>query len=281
MDRDVLLVLREAGERTRDACLAVVRGQIDPARVRLLRERPFSAAVRRGLEIGAAERPRWLFTLDADVLLAPRALEELLALCEGAPPECFHVKGLLVCRVMGGTQPRGFHAFRGSLVPEALRFIAHDPATLRPETSVVRRMEASGHPSLFAGAVLGLHDFEQSFRHLYIKMLLRARKTGQIDPLRARLARLAPDHPDLRVALWGLDDAPSHAATREFDWDAPYPALDAHLRDAGLREKNPLDPRAVGPLVERECARSLDDGSAISFPGVVPGGPPLLIGSAA
>lgn len=276
VDSEVFLIVREAGERTREACLSLIGRQLSSHRVRVLSERPFSAAVRRGLEIGAAERPRWLFTLDADVLLARTAIADLLALCEAAPEDAFHVKGLLVCRVYGGTQPRGFHAFRGSLLEKALSFVGADPDTTRPETSIVRRMEAAGHRSVFAGDVLGLHDYEQSLRHLYIKMLLRARKTEQLDALRARLGAHAHEHADFRAAMWGLEDAQRYSAQRELNWNGSFPGLDRRLRDHCTAEKAPFDAEAGPALVEREVGRFSDDATALSFPRVAPGDPPLL-----
>jgi len=273
---EVLLVIREAGERTRRACLSIVEQQLPRERIRVLSERPFSAAVRRGLEIGSAERPGWLFTLDADVLLTETAIDDLLDLCRAAPADAFHVKGLLVCRVYGGTQPRGFHAFRGSLLERALGFIGTDPETTRPETSIVRRMEQAGHRSVFAGDILGLHDYEQSLRHLYLKALLRARKTDHLDTLRARLASLQAVHPDFLVTLWGLEDAGCHASEQELDWSAPLPRLETRLREAGLVEKGPLDPGLASGLIESETARFGLDPSALSFPRVRPGDTPLV-----
>lgn len=272
--REVQLIVRETGERTREACLSVVRRQLPDDRIRVISERPFSRAVRRGLEIGASQRPAWLFTLDADVLLTPTAIADLLALCHAAPDDAFHVKGLLVCRVYGGTQPRGFHAFRGPLLDEALGFVGLDPQSTRPETSVVRRMEQAGHRSVFAGHILGLHDYEQSLRHLYIKALLRARKTDQLDSLKSRLAAKVSEHPDFLVSLWGLEDARASDGA-ELDWDAPQPRLEVRLREADLRDKGPLVASSAPSLVEEELSRFASDRTALSFPRVAPGDPPL------
>lgn len=272
----MLLIVREAGERTREACLSIVSEQLPRDRVRVLSERPFSAAVRRGLELAAAERPRWLFTLDADVLLTPTAIADLLTLCEAAPPEAFHVKGLLLCRIFGGTQPRGFHAFRGSLLTRALSAVGASPNTTRPETSVVRAMESAGHPSVFAGDVLGLHDYEQSLRHVYLKMILRARKTDQHSSLRERLGALAGSHPDFTVAAWGLEDAHLFADRSELDWRAPVPRFDHRLEQSGLREKNSFSPDRAPSLVESELGRLGSDRTALSFSRVSPGDPPLV-----
>lgn len=273
----VLLILREAGERTLDACLAGLRAQLPDERVRVLRERPFSAAVRRGLEIGASERPEWLFTLDADVLLTPTAIADLLALCESAPGDCFHVKGLLVCRFFGGTQPRGFHAFRGSLLERALGCSGRDPHTTRPETAIVRRMEALGHRSVYAGTVLGLHDHGQWLRHVYLKMLLRTQKTADLPLLRRRMKSLERTHPDFLVAGWGLDDGAAMVdPPREFDWETPQPAFERRMRETGLREKPALstdDAAALFADTERALHAEADP---LSFALVRPGDAPVV-----
>ncbi len=204
--RDALVIVRTVGERTTDACMRIVREQVPARNLRTLSVRPFPKSVVQGFRTAARERPEWLFTLDADTLLVHDGIARLRELCDRAEPEVFHVKGLVLCRVYGGAQPRGFHAFRGSMLDEAVAHLDAVDSTTRPETSVVRRMEAAGHPSRFYAEILGIHDYEQRHADLFLKLRSRSKRAGDLHRLRARLNALTELHDDFRVSQWGLED---------------------------------------------------------------------------
>ena len=233
--RDTLVIVRTVGERTTDACLRAVRPQVTPRNLRVLSVRPFPRSVVQGFRTAAREQPEWVFTLDADTILVHDAIARLRTLCDHAEPEVFHVKGLLLCRVYGGAQPRGFHAFRGSMLPEALGHLDAVENTTRPETSVVRRMEAAGHPSRFYAEILGIHDFEQRFSDLFHKLRSRARRAGDLERLRSRLQSLTDLHDDFRAASWGLEDGIRFPDSSDDEALARFEALriDAGLVDRG------------------------------------------------
>ena len=204
--RDTLVIVRTVGERTTDACLRAARPQVTPRNLRVLSVRPFSLSVVQGFRTAARERPEWVFTVDADTILVHDAIARLRSLCDHAEPEVFHVQGLLLCRVHGGAHPRGFHAFRGSMLEEVLGHLDAVEHASHPETSVIGRMEAAGHPSRCYAEVLGIHDFEQRFSDLFLKLRRRARLAGDLERLRSRLRSLTDLHDDFRAASWGLED---------------------------------------------------------------------------
>ncbi len=255
----VHVFLRACGERTLDAALAVLREQIDADRIGLISERPFSAAVVRTFERAAEaftrSKARWIVAMDADVLLKRDALAAMVELCEASPAEAFKINGVVLCRVHGGYCFRGVHAYRADLMPQAAEIAGGQALSLRPETAVGVEMERRGHGFAVHPRVVGVHDFEQSLRHLYLKMLLRARKSEDRAWLRERLVRMAelPESAgggdDFLVSLWGFDDALGAAGgadgPAEYDWLAEYPRLDERMRAHGLREKPPM-PASLG-----------------------------------
>jgi hypothetical protein len=259
--RDLSVIIRSCDERTLDTCREALRGQINPGAVTEIREQPFSKAVLSTMRLGAASGSRFVVALDADVLLTRTALRDLLDLCESAPPESFKINGVVLCRFMDGFCFRGVHAYRGSLLPRALMHAelafgadrASTAPTLRPETSIAECMEREGHGFHVQPRILGVHDFEQSLRHIYVKMLLRGRKTEERAWMRGSFTRRAqrdtPDAIDFQVALWGFDDglhdeaagvqSISRAAT-EYDWQRTDPRFDRRMLEHGLSEKPPL-----------------------------------------
>jgi hypothetical protein len=241
--RDAIVIVRTVGERTTDACLRIVRDQVPGRNVRVLTVRPFAQSVVQGLRTAARERPEWLFTLDADTLLIGDAVARLRRMCELVEPSVFHVKGLLLCRVYGGAQPRGFHAFRGSMLDEAMTHLDAVNDTTRPETAVVRRMEAAGHPSRFFAEVLGIHDYEQSLADLFLKLRSRAGRAGDVNRLRKRLEALSELHEDFLVSRWGLEDGMAHPEDSDRGALDRFDALcDAH----GIGAKPALEPGDPG-----------------------------------
>lgn len=281
---DLTFIVRSAGERTTAACVSTLRAALGDSpgggngdQVRVIAERPFSAAVRRTMELGiAAERP-FVVGIDADILLASRGLDSLRAMAGAMTPDTFSVVGLMLCRFFGGYCFRGVHVYRREHLAQALTLIGQatpggpDPA-LKPETAIVEAMKARGHPFAALPLVIGVHDFEQSFLHIYLKMRLRARREIEIDGVGAggrggggfhAFRRYCQDRadsgePDFRVALWGLDDGADEsraaAPPAEYDWFAPWPRFHELMRSAGLLEKPALAPHAAAGIADRIIA---------------------------
>lgn len=261
--RDITFVVRAAGERTLAAALATLRDQVLAAggseeQVRVVNERPFAAAVRRTLEIGAGAGRPWAVGMDADVLLTSRGVDHLRAMCAGAKPDTFTVTGLMLCKFYGGFVFRGVHVYRGALLERAVGLLGQrtpggpDPE-LKPESAVVHAMAAVGHGYEGVPRVLAAHDFEQSFLHVYLKMRLRARREaaeGDVAGLTAFCRRAAErGDDDFRVALWGIEDGVRDGAagrTGGYDWFARWPEFERRMDGHGPREKPSLA-AGVGP----------------------------------
>lgn len=283
---DMTFVVRAAGERTESASVALLRAQVlaaggDPAsQVRVIHERPFSAAVGRTLEVGLEHARPFVVGMDADVLLgdarAGQGVQALARLAAGMTPECFSTVGLMLCRFFGGYCFRGVHVYQSRHLEQARGLLGRripggpDPA-LKPETALVEAMKAEGYAFSALPVVLGVHDFEQSYRHIYLKMRLRARRELEIDGGDQGLSgfvqycreRAAGGESDFTVALWGLEDGAAdskqrsaRAAVGEPDWFAPSPEFERRLREHAMSEKRPLGASAsdAAMLAERALA---------------------------
>ena len=113
---------------------------------------------------------------------------------------------------------------------------------------------------------MGVHDFEQWRRHIYLKMRLRARRwaadagAGSDTSFEDHLAfvdRMAAGDADYLVASWGLrdgrEDARGAGAPARYDWDGAYPGLVERMRAAGIGEKAAWGAEAGG-MAERVMA---------------------------
>lgn len=282
---DMTFVVRAAGERTETASVALLRGQIaaaggnPAAQVHVVHERPFSAAVGKTLEVGLQHARPYVVGMDADILLSPRGVHTLAMLAGSMTRETFSTVGLMLCRFFGGFCFRGVHIFQSAHLEQARGLLGRrtpggpDPA-LKPETALVEAMKAEGYTFTALPVVLGIHDYEQSFRHIYLKMRLRARREIEIDGGESGLRAFstfcrkhaALGEPDFTVALWGLEDGETdsrRAAGRtasELDWFAPWPEFDRRLRTAGLTEKLALPATHAAEVVARAFAAHRWDG---------------------
>jgi hypothetical protein len=276
---DMTFVLRAAGERTEGASSQLLRSLVARAggnpgsQVAVIKERPFSRAVRRTFEIGLdAPRP-WVVGLDADVLLLADAITRIGGILASADAGVFTIASLIYCKFYGGFCYKGAHVYPRHLLDRALRwFDSGDAASqLRPETAVVRAMrdglDGAGKAGVLTPPIpLGVHDFEQSFKHIYLKMALRARRAmsdqaaGESSCFDEELAfveaRAAAD-PDFLVARWGLldgrDDALDPAAPLHYDWNTEHARFTDRLAAHGLVEKPSLSGSASG-MAERLMA---------------------------
>jgi hypothetical protein len=266
--QDMTFVIRAAGERTQAAAASVLASQAAQAggdasaQIRVVEAKPFVNAVRATFEHGlAGERP-WTVAMDADVLLLSDGCERLAHLCTQARPASFTITTLVLCKFFGGFCFRGIHLYPTRLLQEALPLIEASKAaeSLRPETCVVQAMMQRGYEMEGPPLPVGVHDYEQSYRHIYLKMLMRGRREMSDDGgkgfnayLGSVLERSHADA-DFLVASWGLMDGAADSkradAPAHYDWDAVYPALDQRMHEHGLRETSMCAPTAVRGLAD-------------------------------
>lgn len=237
---DVALIVRECGERTANACVARMQHLFPGQEIHRVGARPFSATLRLSLEKGLATGCTWTLCIDADVLILPE-LEALLVEADEAPPEVFELQGLVYDKLMNAPRAAGNHLYRTALIERSLPLIPTGDI-LRPETAMIEAMAKQGFPSHQSNALVGVHDFEQSWRDLYTKACLHGHKHLCLLPLcRPLWQMLAPIDADFRVALAALDTAHKRdgfpAISRDYGADEAVAAT-ARL---GLTEKPPLE----------------------------------------
>ncbi|MBY0311142.1 MAG: hypothetical protein K2W85_03645 [Phycisphaerales bacterium] len=259
--RDCVVIIRAAGERTESACVRIVADQMrllggDPStRLHVVHERPFSRALQRTYELGIASGAAWVIAMDADVLLLQDGLARILEALASLKPDGFTITPLVLCRFFHGYCFRGLHLYPAHLLPSALAIMdacgAHEH--IRPESCVVLAMERAGHGYQATTLPVGVHDFEQAYHHIYVKMRMRGRREcaddggKSLDRYIALMKSLADlgDH-DARVAAWGLEDGAADARAAvppppHYDWLSDYPELNARLSAAGIRTKPALN----------------------------------------
>lgn len=239
---NVTIVIRSVGERTKAACYHLLAQQIPMQNIVVVQESPFTAAIARTFEIGLERGLPWTLCIDADVLVRPEAVIELLSIAQQTDENVFEIQGNVLDKFFCMLRPAGNHLYRTNLLAEGLKHIPAEGVSLRPETYLLRQMAAQGYPWIQEDLAVGLHDYEQYYRDVYRKAFLHAAKHGRYIPYLATLwERLAGKDADYQVALWGLyagliTDESVTVDSRLFS----QKNVDALLQNRGWQEKSAL-----------------------------------------
>ena len=241
LEHSLTIVIRSAGERTEDLCRTALREQTD-AVIETVVERPFLRALRGSVRLGIEAQRDWTLCVDADVILAPDAIQRLIRHMK-LGTDVFFACGFLLDRFYGEPKARGVHLYRTEFLEEAERAIPESVRNDRPETAMKQVLLERGRRSLYIeGRPLGIHGYGQYYRDIFRTIATRGQKSReQFAPLMERFSGAARRDLDLRVALWAL----VAGTDGEFSLDARHwdTRIDVLLDASGISEKSELSAR--------------------------------------
>jgi hypothetical protein len=244
---ELTVVIRGANERTEALCTQIIANQLpSDSQLTVIHLSPFSEAVHRTFEIGIQSNRPWLIAIDADIIPLDDVVVRIREICGKMAPNAFVATPLFLCGAVGGLATRGLHCYNSTYVKEALSLVGELDQDLRPESRVHDAMVARGYTRECYAKIFGLHEFEQSAKHIYLKAMLRSRKDEFRDQIQSSLEKRSQTEPDCQVAIWGFDDAEIDELSgtplpTEYDWNAPYPRFEARMKTCGFGEKPAID----------------------------------------
>jgi hypothetical protein len=209
MVTDAFIIIRAAGERTEVLCkkLIIEQGFTDEDVV-LIRENPFSEALLKSFDLGMEQEKKWTFCVDADVLLRPGSIQEMIRLADAQPQQVCQVQSYMLDKFFGGVRKGGVHLYRTSLLEKVKEKVPEEGTDIRPESFALRQMADEGFPTKVVPYVVGLHDFEQYNYDIYRKAFVQAEKHLFRAELFIKLWKArAEDDPDYKAALQGFADS--------------------------------------------------------------------------
>ena len=239
---NTLWIIRSAGERTTGLCEHLIRQFAPKENVRVIHERPFSAAVRKSFELGAASGLKWTCCIDADVLLFEQAMAEQLRLAETLEDTIFCVQGLVLGKFLPIRRPAGNHLYRNALAGRAIPLIPQDGDALRPESVTTQAMKDQGYFTYQTSVVLGLHDYEQYYRDIYRKCFLHINKHEEdlMPMVESHWRKHRKTDQDYEVALLGALAGKVHEGSVYIDKQFQQEEAQRMLLLKGIAEKPPL-----------------------------------------
>lgn len=177
INNNATIIIRSVGERTEQLCRELILAQgVAPVNVVVVREAPFSAAMRKSFEIGLERGLPWTFCVDADVLLRPGSVETMVRLADEQEENVCEIQGYILDKFFGGPRHGGVHLYRTSLLPLVLANIPAEGVNVRPERHTLYAMKTQGYPWVSVPYLVGLHDFEQYYRDIFRKCFVQAHK---------------------------------------------------------------------------------------------------------
>lgn len=252
------VVIRGCGERTLELSRVLVEEQLPPGcSVSLVSGVPFEATLTKCYQSGIAANKDWTVTVDADVLLAKRAVAKLVEAANEMPGNYVQLEAQVFDKLLGQYRKVGHRVYRTELLPELLEMVPEPGKQVRPESWAIKQVVQRGHPYRHVSNVVGLHDFEQSYVDLYRKAFTHAHKhQWLITPLVKRCAANLGKDADFLVilkGLWdGLLDSEPVAIDRQKFSDSAVAALETlgiaekpELSQSGFREGGDVDTRLL------------------------------------
>lgn len=204
---DCVFIIRSAGERTTSICKSLLLKEGVPRNnIHIIRERPFKKALKVALGLGLSIQLPFTCCIDADVLIRPGALQKCLQIFRAQSTKTFRLQGLVLDKFFGGARYGGVHLYKTCYLSEFLKSIPKNKA-LRPEKTASVNMVKKGFILKKINFIVGLHDFEQSYKNIYEKNFFQANKTtfGASLLIPFWLEALKTDN-DYKVAFLGFID---------------------------------------------------------------------------
>lgn len=256
VERRVTVVIRSAAERTVELCRSLLLEQLPDEHLHCIQESPFSRAVTRTFELGLEANLPWTAAVDADVLVRPHALTQLIDAAEQAGPDVFEAQSDFFDKLFQGPRSGGIHLYRTSMLDQALEFARREEVTHRPEFHVIQKMVGAGYRQQLFDFLIGIHDFDQYLRDYYRKGFVHAQKHAIVlDFLEPMWRRLAESDSEFKATLIGMAAGREAGGIAKTDIRAFDESVTAQLAEHGLEEKQAIQESEHGLVdIDRRLA---------------------------
>lgn len=204
---NVTVIIRSVGERTEQLCKKLILDQEIPEKnIFIIRERPFSTAMKVSYQTGLDNKLPWTFCVDADVLLKEDAVQDMLRIAKDEPEHVFGVSGKLLDKYFGAQRAAGNYLFRTKhLIHLINSILPYEEENIRPESSIFKSIQNKGLILKKKQICIGLHDFEQHNHDIARKTFTHSHKHVQhMSELVSFWLNASKFDMDFKIALFGL-----------------------------------------------------------------------------
>lgn len=177
IENNLTVIIRSVHERTESACYNLILEQgVSAEHIFIIHETPFSSALHKAYSIGIDQGKKWTMCVDADVLLRPGIISQIVQLADKMPEHVFETQGMILDYLFGGPKEGGIHLYRTLFLSKAVEFIIDAKEVIRPESYILHKMKSAGYPFQRLHLIVGLHDYDQYYKDIYRKCFIHAYK---------------------------------------------------------------------------------------------------------
>ncbi len=258
LKKDLIIVLRTAGERTVELCKTIIESQIDKKQIYVIEEKPFLKAVKKTFEIGSANPAKFLLAIDADILLYPDAIDYILYEANQFDSNLFFKFDCWVLDKFRGKTTAGVHFYfnqHSKAFFKFLKTIDDNEFFLRPEfdnlkkfcdLNNLRYLSISSH-------IVAFHDYMQYYRDLFNKYNLRYKRCvadKTVDTVKEHIQKKCIENPD---------DMEYMVVYEIFNQTNNYTQVQKILDKLDLDEKASLPTSSFGAIIESLSSHRIMD----------------------
>jgi hypothetical protein len=202
------VIIRSSYERSEQLCRNLILKQgIPETNLFIVHESPFSASMKKSFEIGIDQGLRWTLCVDADILLRMDSIKKMILYAEDHSNNLCEVSGMYLDKLFGSIRTGGIHLYKTSTLGMVINNIPDEGVDIRPEAYTLSRMKSLGYKQKAASILVGLHDFEQSYRDIARKAFVFSKRyTRSIGLFVAYWNSLSKEDHDYKAAIIGISN---------------------------------------------------------------------------
>jgi predicted nucleic acid-binding protein len=215
----IIVTVRTSDERTEQACIQSVLDEgVSGNQIHIIKETPFKKALEMCFKKAFESDAKWLLTLDADMILIPGVIKNLIIEAEKMPDHFIQIQARILDKFYGEVRGGGPRIYRVKHLGNALRVSQSLKDDIRPETNIIKVMGRRGYHSRYISPCIALHDFEQYFTDIYRKACVHAVKhMSKLPIILEQAVKYKVADADYQVILKGIYDSLSKGMDVKID----------------------------------------------------------------
>lgn len=172
----VTVIVRSVGERTEGLCCSLIKEQIPEDNIHLISEGPFYKTLEATFKTALRENRKWTLCLDADVLIRPSFIKDIIEYAEGRPADVVEINAVAIDKFLLSPREVGQRLYRTQALEQAILYVDAAKEEIRPETFIVNQLLKEGFHQDRIDLLVGIHDYEQSYKDIYRKIFVHTKK---------------------------------------------------------------------------------------------------------
>lgn len=242
----VTVIIRSVGERTETLCFELLKQQINEENIFIVSDIPFVKTLEKTFKKAVSEGRKWTLCIDSDVLVRPGLVKDIISYAEKQNDDVFVIQGMSLDKFINCTREVGQRLFRTELLSKGFEFMSEAAEDIRPESFVVVNILNQGYKKILEpNLLIGVHDFEQSYKDIYRKCFTHTIKhqgSFDMDIIRDFWQEKSTYDGDFKVARQAFTDALEYKDKIYIDKNSKFMEnFDEKLAKLQLKEKLPID----------------------------------------